>query len=124
MAQKKALQARADSSMAVRDEARRAASTQPSPTMASAPGRSQSALGMDTESLRRAARQRGKVPTPQEGQRTQPGRRHRANGLPTLEFAAHCSSRRTKFYTNYDGKRIMMDPCDWPEEHDFVLIGT
>lgn len=50
--------------------------------------------------------------------------RLRSNGLPTLATAQHCSSRRTRFYVNYEGKRIMMDPCDWPEEHDFVLIGT
>jgi hypothetical protein len=49
--------------------------------------------------------------------------RRRANGLPTLDACKHASSRRTKFYVNYEGKRIMMDPCDWPEEHDFVLIG-
>lgn len=33
------------------------------------------------------------------------------------------STRRTRFYTNYEGTRINMDPCDWPEQHDFVLTG-
>jgi hypothetical protein len=46
-----------------------------------------------------------------------------ANGLPTLEFCSHCSSRRMRFYVNYEGKRIMMDPCDWPSDKGFVLTG-
>lgn len=47
----------------------------------------------------------------------------RSNGLPTLDAAKQCSSRRTRFYINYEGKRVMMDPCDWPNEHGFVLTG-
>ena len=46
-----------------------------------------------------------------------------SQALPDLERMRHQSSRRTRFYTNYEGKRIMMDPCNWPSHHGFVMIG-
>lgn len=35
--------------------------------------------------------------------------------LPDLSTLKHRSSRRTRWYTDYEGKRIMVDACDFPE---------
>ena len=63
-----------------------------------------------------------KAGTPEPSAKPPPLRKSQA--LPDLERMKRQSSRRTRFYTNYEGKRIMMDPCNWPSHHDFVLIGT
>jgi hypothetical protein len=108
--QKWRLQNRAEEIVAERDVVR-AASTQP-PSSPTAANRAATSMSSKSKQLSPAPTADGAAP------------RLRANGLPTLAFAKHCSSRRTRFYTDYEGKRIMMDACDWPEEHDFVLIGT
>ena len=33
------------------------------------------------------------------------------------------SLRRCRYYTDFCGNRIMMDPCDWPSQAGFVLTG-
>jgi hypothetical protein len=43
--------------------------------------------------------------------------------LPDLEQYKGRSTLRTRHYYDYEGKRINMDPCDWPQHNGFVLIG-
>eukprot|EP00759_Apiculatamorpha_spiralis_P013900 PhF_6_TR20628/c0_g1_i2/m.29724 len=42
---------------------------------------------------------------------------HGVSTLPNLKCLKHRSSRRTKWYTDYEGKRIMVDNCDLPEHY-------
>lgn len=48
-----------------------------------------------------------------------------AGKTPTVDFeqSKTLSSRRTLFYTDYEGKPIMIDTADRPHRHDFVLTG-
>lgn len=47
---------------------------------------------------------------------------HPHGGIFTLEGGRGRSSKRTRFYTDYEGDRIKMDPCNWPTESGVVLI--
>lgn len=42
--------------------------------------------------------------------------------LPDLNEYKRRSTRRTRFYTNYDGVKIQMDPCDWPSHNGVLLV--
>lgn len=43
--------------------------------------------------------------------------------LQDLEQKRGHSLRRTRHYTDFMGRLISMDPCDWPSHNEFVLIG-
>lgn len=47
---------------------------------------------------------------------------HPEGGVFTIEGAKCRSSKRTRFYTDHEGKRIQMDPGGWPTESGIVLL--
>lgn len=39
-----------------------------------------------------------------------------------LEKCKHLSSKRSRYYTDYEGRRIAMDPSDWPRTDGLLLL--
>lgn len=39
-----------------------------------------------------------------------------------LEKYKHLSSKRSRYYTDYEGRRIAMDPSDWPSPNGLLLL--
>lgn len=91
-----------------REQAKSAESTEPPPLLADA-----------------AERKRYKLPGMSRTAALKVHAMPPAGKKPRIEFNENVklSSKRTLFYTDYTGKRLMIDACDRPQTHDFVVTG-